>query len=69
MRNSFTFYDLRPEVKNKSYHISSIYRFGFLTMQRQDFVLQTSSSVGFYVDCQSLKADSRLGWPNNFLMF
>ena len=29
---------IRPEVKNKSYHISSIYRFGFLTV-RPDFVL------------------------------
>ena len=35
-----------PEIKNKSYPISAIYLFGFLTM-RPDFVLQTFSSVGF----------------------
>ena len=36
---------IRPEVNN-SYHISSVYRFGFLTI-RSDFALKTSLNVDF----------------------
>ena len=52
-----------PEIENKLYHISSIYRFGFSTT-RPDFVLQTFSSFG--LSCWLLFI--KFGWVDVLLI-